>query len=181
MNKHEVDKLFNVPEPKPRTICICGSTKFKDDMMAVAKQKTMDGNIVVMPLVFAHSGDELKETQKIALDGLHLWKIKASSYIVIVCQDFYVGRSTIREMNFAFERKKAFQVWNNAHFTFGFSYQSMKSFAPAMKMFCDRSQEAQERPRPRMGGRHDLCRRSRRRMVRRHARSRGEQRATVAL
>jgi len=141
MNKKEIDKLFNVPELKPRTICICGSTKFKDDMMAVAKEKTMQGLIVVMPLVFLHSGDTITDEEKEKLDGLHLWKIKQSSYIAVVCQGFYVGRSTIREMAFAYERKMAIQVWNNAHFTFGFSNQSATSFASAIKYFSERSQE----------------------------------------
>jgi hypothetical protein len=141
MNKHDIDKQFNVPECKPRTICICGSTKFKGDMMIVAKEKTLQGFIVVMPLVFAHSGDELTDEQKAKLDGLHLWKIKQSAYIVVVCQDFYVGRSTIREMNYAFERKMAIQIWNNQGFAFGRSKYSAKTFPNVIKWFSPRSQE----------------------------------------
>lgn len=141
MKMRDVDKLFNVPERKPRTICICGSTKFKDDMMTVAKELTMQNRIVVMPLVFAHSGDTITEEQKAKLDGLHLWKIKRSAYIVVVCQDFYIGRSTIREMNYAYERGKVIQVWNNTHFSFGFHLHSSYTFAKIMESFSEKSQE----------------------------------------
>lgn len=141
MKKQEVDKRFNLPEVKPRTVCICGSTRFKDDMMEVAKEKTLQGYIVVMPLVFPHSGDEITEEQKTRLDGLHLHKIKQSSYIAVVCQDFYVGKSTIREMMYAYERGKVIQVWNNRNFTFGFHKYGETTFSKQIIEFCDKSIE----------------------------------------
>jgi hypothetical protein len=141
MKATEVDKKFNLPTRKPRTICICGSTKFKDDMMAVAKEKTLNGYIVVMPLVFAHSGDEITEEQKTALDGLHLHKIKMSAYICVVCQDYYVGKSTIREMLYAYERGKVIQVFNNGVFVFGFHKTKANPFSLMIQRFSQRSQE----------------------------------------
>jgi len=141
MKKVDIDKLFNVPERKPRTICICGSTKFKDDMMAVAKEKTLGGFIVVMPLVFPHSGDTITEQEKEKLDGLHLWKIKQSAYISIVCQDFYIGRSTIREMKFAYEYGKVIQVFNNGHFIFGLHKNAYFTFPKLIQQFNEKSQE----------------------------------------
>jgi len=38
-------------------ITICGSTRFKEKIMLVAKELTLEGNIVLLPLVFGHSGD----------------------------------------------------------------------------------------------------------------------------
>lgn len=37
-----------------KTVCLCGSTKFKDTFYEVAKELTLKGYIVLMPHVFLH-------------------------------------------------------------------------------------------------------------------------------
>ena len=50
-------------------MCLCGSTKFKEEFFKVAKEFTLKGYIVTMPMVFVHSGDEeINEVQKEYLD-----------------------------------------------------------------------------------------------------------------
>ena len=137
--KIEVYKKFNLPTNKPRMVCICGSTKFKDDMMKIAREQTLRNRIVVMPLVFAHSGDEITEEQKTQLDGLHLWKIKNSSLVIVVCKDLYIGKSTIREIKFAYEIGKTIQVFNNGNFVRGFTKrEGTKNW---INIFSEKSQE----------------------------------------
>lgn len=137
----EVDELHNVDKYKPRTVCICGSTKFKDDIMAIAREQTLRGRIVVMPLVFPHSGDAITEAQKYELDKLHLWKIKQSSLVLIVCKDFYIGQSVIREMKYAFDRGIVIQVFNNTQFSQGYHKSNYKSFEKLMSRFSEASQK----------------------------------------
>ena len=89
-------------------ITICGSTRFKDEMLHIAEQLTMDGHIVLMPLVFHHSDDkELTIEEKIRLDNLHKEKIDMSDAIFVVNVDGYIGESTYGEMDWAQRRKKA--------------------------------------------------------------------------
>lgn len=53
-------------------ITLCGSTRFKDAFMEVAKRLTLAGHIILMPAVFHHSDEmELTMEQKIQLDNLH--------------------------------------------------------------------------------------------------------------
>ena len=139
MKKAEVDKLYKVPEIKPQTVCICGSTKFKDDMMELARNYTTANRIVVMPNVFAHSEDPQTDEAKELLDGLHLWKIRKSSFVAVVCRDFYVGKSTIREMNYAYDRGLEIFVFNNGDFVFTFSQHSNKNFSLVMLNFSEQS------------------------------------------
>ena len=82
-------------------ICMCGSTKFKDDFMKWAKFLTLHGAIVTMPMVFGHSGDEITDKQKEELDNLHKAKILDSHGIFVVNVDGYIGESTKSEIEFA--------------------------------------------------------------------------------
>jgi len=75
-------------------ITICGSTRFKEKIMLVAKELTLEGNIVLLPLVFGHSGDSITDEQKIELDNLHFNKIDMSSAVHVVMIDSYIDQST---------------------------------------------------------------------------------------
>lgn len=82
-------------------ITICGSTKFKDEMLNTAKELTLNGNIVLMPFVFAHSGDKITDVQKTLLDQLHFQKIQMSDAIYVVNVNNYIGESTKNEIKYA--------------------------------------------------------------------------------
>lgn len=85
----------------PPVICLCGSTKFKDTFLEVAKKFTLNNTIVVMPGVFGHFGDIITEEQKQQLDTLHKYKIVMSDIVFVVDVDKYVGKSTSEEIGFA--------------------------------------------------------------------------------
>lgn len=82
-------------------ITLCGSTKFKDEILAWNRELTLCGAIVLMPGVFAHSGDYITEWQKEELDQLHKRKIAMSDAIVVVDPNGYIGNSTREEIDFA--------------------------------------------------------------------------------
>lgn len=88
-------------------ITICGSSRFKEEIMEIASKLTMDNHIVLMPCVFHHADDiELTEEQKIRLDNLHREKINMSDAIFVVNKDGYIGSSTFGEIDWAQRMKK---------------------------------------------------------------------------
>jgi hypothetical protein len=90
---------------RPKTVTICGSTRFRTAMAAVNYRLTLAGAIVLAPGVFGHDGDPLTDDDKARLDTLHLRKIDASDEIVVVNIAGYTGESTRAEIAYARSRK----------------------------------------------------------------------------
>ena len=87
---------------RPEIVCICGSTRFADQMRAVNRELTFAGVIVVAPGVFQHADDEsITNEQKTALDALHLRKIDLADRVLVVNPGGYIGESTSREIAYA--------------------------------------------------------------------------------
>lgn len=82
-------------------ICICGSTKFKEEINEANKALTLEGHIVLAPSVFGHSGDAITEEQKEELDKLHLQKIRMADKVLVVNPNGYIGSSTKKEIEYA--------------------------------------------------------------------------------
>ena len=88
-------------------ITICGSSKFKDEILEAAMNLTLQGHIVLAPCVFHHADNiNLTTEQKIQLDNLHREKISMSDAILVVNKDFYIGESTYGEIDWAQRMKK---------------------------------------------------------------------------
>jgi hypothetical protein len=92
----------------PTIVCLCGSTKFKDAFTQANREETLAGKIVLSVGFFAHSGDgPLSDTEKAALDDLHLRKIDLASEALFLNVGGYIGSSTHRELAYAiFTNKK---------------------------------------------------------------------------
>jgi len=88
---------------KPKIICICGSTRFKDEFIQAQKDITMKGEIFLTVGFFGHSGDAIVWTDNLKqmLDELHFRKIDLCDEIFIVNVDGYIGESTRNEINYA--------------------------------------------------------------------------------
>lgn len=84
-----------------RVITLCGSTRFRAEFTEVARRLTLAGNIVLMPGVFAHDGDEITDDEKATLDQLHLEKIQMSDEVIIIAPGDYIGESTKNEIEYA--------------------------------------------------------------------------------
>lgn len=88
-------------EDRPQIVCICGSTRFRDEMADANHQLTLAGKIVVAPAVFQHRGDTITDEQKQILDELHLRKIDLADAVFVVDPGGYIGESTTREIAYA--------------------------------------------------------------------------------
>jgi hypothetical protein len=69
-----------VPD-RPEIVCICGSTRFVDEMRAVNRDLTLAGVIVVAP---GEADELITDKQKTALDALHLRKIDLADRVLVV-------------------------------------------------------------------------------------------------
>ena len=87
-------------------ICLCGSTRFKEKFIEVARDFTLKGYIVTMPMVFVHSGDNVTNMDKEFLDEVHKAKIANADLIYIINCDGYIGNSTKSEIDWAIELGK---------------------------------------------------------------------------
>jgi hypothetical protein len=86
-----------VPE-RPQIVCLCGSTRFADEMRAANRELTFAGVIVLAP---GEADGLITDEQKAALGALHLRKIDLADRVVVVSPGGYVGESTRREIAYA--------------------------------------------------------------------------------
>lgn len=95
-------------------VCLCGSTKFKEDFEKVAKELALEHEcIITMPAVFEHSDhwfDDYVEKSnkdpkdiKQSLEDIHIQKINQCDSIFVINKGGYVGKSTLDEMIYAFK------------------------------------------------------------------------------
>lgn len=83
-------------------ITLCGSTRFKEEYEAVAKDLALQGHTVLSVNLFAHADNiELTQEQKIRLDNAHKQKISISDAIYVINKDQYIGKSTYGEIDWA--------------------------------------------------------------------------------
>ncbi|HCX84669.1 MAG TPA: hypothetical protein DHV14_05950 [Micrococcales bacterium] len=91
---------------RPEIVCLCGSTRFVEEMAAANRDLTFAGAIVVAPGVFSRTdgrggGEPITAEQKAALDALHLRKIDLADRVLVVNPGGYIGESTSREIAYA--------------------------------------------------------------------------------
>jgi hypothetical protein len=86
-----------VPD-RPEVVCICGSTRFVDEMRMANRELTYAGVIVVAP---GEADEPISHEQKTALDALHLRKIDLADRVLVVNPGGYVGESTSKEIAYA--------------------------------------------------------------------------------
>lgn len=92
---------------KPKVVCLCGSTQFKDAFIKANKEATLAGYIVLSVGFFVHTDDTpISKKQKAALDELHLRKIDLADGIMVLNVGGYIGESTSREITYALEHGK---------------------------------------------------------------------------
>jgi len=82
-------------------LTLCGSMRFFEAMLAIARDLTEQGNIVLAPFVKAET-----PALKTMLDTMHLAKIAMSDAIYVVNINGYVGESTRQEIAYALAQGK---------------------------------------------------------------------------
>lgn len=92
---------------KPQVITICGSTKFKYDIIQAKRKLTLEGKIVLDCPFFQHTdGESFGKAEIAKLTELHLRKIDMSDAIYVVNKDGYIGEGTKAEIYYALFKKK---------------------------------------------------------------------------
>lgn len=88
---------------KYSVVTLCGSTKFKNDFIAVQKQLTLEGKIVLSLGLFGHSGDNeiFNDGVKAMMDDMHRQRIDMSDEIFVINKGGYIGSSTKSEIEYA--------------------------------------------------------------------------------
>ena len=82
-----------------KIVTICGSMKFKDKMMKVAKELEIKNKYVIIQCIY--SDDKFSETEQQILADLHYNKIEISDAIYVINDNGYVGSSTSKEIEYA--------------------------------------------------------------------------------
>ena len=106
----------------PTIVCLCGSTRHKDEFEAASRKLTLDGLIVIMPGVWGHAEDDARAAgattpvpvtlrQKQALDVLHKRKIDLANSVVVIIPDGHIGESTQSEIAYARLHGKPVRYW----------------------------------------------------------------------
>jgi len=86
----------------PEVVCLCGSTKFKDDFERINKELTLTGRIVISVAFLGHADNiPLTKEEKKILDWVHFRKIQLSDSIHVINKGGYIGDSTSNEINYA--------------------------------------------------------------------------------
>jgi hypothetical protein len=95
-------------QARPKIVCLCGSTRFKDAFDEANYRLTMQGYIVLSVGFFMHAtgnkhGESIGATpeQKVALDELHKRKIDLCDEVFVLDVDGYIGESTRSEISYA--------------------------------------------------------------------------------
>lgn len=85
-----------------KIITICGSLKFKNEIMESAFKLELEGNICIVPVFLDNRDKDSYQKQELNILGkIHKEKIKISDTIFVVDKDNYIGESTRSEIEYA--------------------------------------------------------------------------------
>lgn len=85
-----------------KVITICGSLKFKDEIIKISLEKELEGNVVLCPIFpINENKDEFTKEELSMLGKMHKEKIKLSNAILVVNVNGYIGEATKSEIEYA--------------------------------------------------------------------------------
>ena len=85
-----------------KIITICGSYKYKKEMIEIAEIMTLKENCVLLPNELSRPNKESYSKEEASIiDKMHKEKIKLSDAILVVNEDNYIGTSTKQEIEYA--------------------------------------------------------------------------------
>lgn len=88
-------------------VTVCGSSRFKKEILTVAHDLAIQGNTVLAPTVFHHmEEEELPREVLLQLDNSHKEKIEMSDAIFVVNVNKYIGEGTYSDIDWAQRKKK---------------------------------------------------------------------------
>ena len=84
-----------------KIVTLCGSLKFKKEMMTVAEKMALDGYCVLTPVYPVSEKMDRTKEQLIKLKEAHFKRIELSDAILVVNINNYIGDSTNLEIDYA--------------------------------------------------------------------------------
>lgn len=85
-----------------KIITVCGSYKFKKEMVEITEKMTLKGNCVLTPNELTQTDkDAYTKDEILMIDKMHKEKIKISDSILVVNVNGYIGNSTKSEIEYA--------------------------------------------------------------------------------
>ena len=85
-----------------KIITVCGSYKFKDEMIEMTEKLTIMGKCILTPNELTrHGKDAYTKDEALMIDKMHKEKIKLSDAILVVNVNGYIGNSTNSEIEYA--------------------------------------------------------------------------------
>ncbi len=84
-----------------KVITLCGSLKFKKEMMETAEKMVLEGNCILTPVYPILEDFERTEEQLKKLKEAHFKRIELSDAILVINKDNYIGKSTKLEIEYA--------------------------------------------------------------------------------
>lgn len=84
-----------------KIITLCGSLKFKKEMMEIAEKMALNGNCVLTPVYPVLENYKRTDRQLELLKEAHFKKIELSDSILVVNINNYIGNSTNLEIEYA--------------------------------------------------------------------------------
>jgi len=86
----------------PEIVCLCGSTRYKDQYIYHNARLTCEGYIVLSVGLWGHKEEKYPTPDvKKRLDELHLRKIDLADWVFVLNVDGYIGESTRNEIDYA--------------------------------------------------------------------------------
>ncbi len=97
-----------------KTITICGSLKYKNKMLEIAEQLSLQGNCVILPNFPIRNDITSYTKEEVEIFGnMHKHKIKLSDAIYVVDVDGYIGNATKSEIELATKLNKEIIYYTN--------------------------------------------------------------------
>lgn len=84
-----------------KTVTMCGSMKFEEEMQRIAFELETKHDINVLQCVYNIGNWEISEMERRALAKAHRRKIEISDAIYVVDMQGYIGNAVLEEMRFA--------------------------------------------------------------------------------
>lgn len=85
-----------------KIITVCGSYKFKNEMIEITEKMALKGYCMLTPIELTkHDKNAYTVDEALMLDRMHKEKIKLSDAILVVNVNGYIGNSTRSEIEYA--------------------------------------------------------------------------------
>lgn len=96
-----------------KIVTLCGSLRFKKEMMEVAEKLALLGDCVLTPVYPTSENSVRTKEQLIKLRKVHFKKIELSDAIFVVNVNNYIGESTKLEIEYAKKLGKEILYYTN--------------------------------------------------------------------